>query len=267
MSEALDAVDAKILDLIQHDAGLSVAEIAERVGLSSSPCWRRIKRLEDTGVIQRRVTILDRDLLGLGFEVYCTVKLSLPTRDNLHDYFNGLMWLQFPRAKRRLNLLQAGELARLGGVGAQRGPLRDALTLFDENVALFRGPEVLWQALAHKRWQELFVQERALWAACDILLFGHALLEQLVQPFKSITAHVYRVPEQLPAVGSPDWQAAWDDWLAQDLGESALVPKPYVHLPVLGVPGWWQDNADADFYDDVTVFRPLRRPPPAKFTN
>ncbi|HEX6865807.1 MAG TPA: winged helix-turn-helix transcriptional regulator, partial [Caulobacteraceae bacterium] len=65
LSEQLDAVDAKILDLIQHDAGLSVAEIAERVGLSSSPCWRRIKRLEDSGVIQRRVTILDREKLGL----------------------------------------------------------------------------------------------------------------------------------------------------------------------------------------------------------
>ena len=86
LPEALDAVDAKILDLIQHDAGLSVAEIAERVGLSSSPCWRRIKRLEDSGVIQRRVTILDRDLLGLGFEVYCTVKLSLPTKDNLDAF-------------------------------------------------------------------------------------------------------------------------------------------------------------------------------------
>lgn len=86
LPEALDAVDAKILDLIQHDAGLSVAEIAERVGLSSSPCWRRIKRLEDAGVIQRRVTILDRDLLGLGFEVYCTVKLSLPSRENLDAF-------------------------------------------------------------------------------------------------------------------------------------------------------------------------------------
>ena len=83
MSELLDAVDAKILDLIQHDAGLSVAEIADRVGLSSSPCWRRIKRLEDIGVIQRRVTLLDREKLGLGFEVYATVKLSLPTRENL----------------------------------------------------------------------------------------------------------------------------------------------------------------------------------------
>lgn len=88
MSEALDAVDARILDLIQHDAGLSVAEIAERVGLSSSPCWRRIKRLEDTGVIQRRVTILDGEKLGLDFEVYAEVKLTLPTKENL-DLFDA----------------------------------------------------------------------------------------------------------------------------------------------------------------------------------
>ncbi len=86
MPETLDAVDARILDLIQHDAGLSVAEVAERVGLSSSPCWRRIKRLEDAGVIQRRVTILDREKLGLGFEVYCTAKLSLPTKENLEAF-------------------------------------------------------------------------------------------------------------------------------------------------------------------------------------
>jgi Lrp/AsnC family transcriptional regulator len=86
LSEALDPIDAKILDLIQHDAGMSVAEVAERVGLSSSPCWRRIKRLEDVGVIQRRVTILDRERLGLNFEVYCTVKLSLPSNDNLETF-------------------------------------------------------------------------------------------------------------------------------------------------------------------------------------
>ncbi len=86
MPEVLDAVDAKILDLIQHDAGLSVADIADRVGLSSSPCWRRIKRLEDVGVIQGRVTLLDREKLGLAFEVYAEVKLSLPTKDNLDAF-------------------------------------------------------------------------------------------------------------------------------------------------------------------------------------
>lgn len=86
MSDILDPVDSRILDLIQLDAGLSVAEIAERVGLSSSPCWRRIKRLEDDGILQRRVAILDREKLGLGFEVYCTVKLSLPTKENLDQF-------------------------------------------------------------------------------------------------------------------------------------------------------------------------------------
>jgi DNA-binding Lrp family transcriptional regulator len=86
LPEVLDLVDARILDLIQHDAALSVAEIAERVGLSSSPCWRRIKRLEDVGVIRRRVTLLDREQLGLAFEVYAEVKLSLPTKDNLEAF-------------------------------------------------------------------------------------------------------------------------------------------------------------------------------------
>ncbi len=90
MAETLDAIDAKILDLVQHDAGLSVAEIADRVGLSSSPCWRRIKRLEDAGVIQRRVTLLDREKLGLAFEVFAEVKLALPTKDNLEAFENAV---------------------------------------------------------------------------------------------------------------------------------------------------------------------------------
>jgi Lrp/AsnC family transcriptional regulator len=86
MSDALDPIDLKLLDLLQTDAALSVAELAEKVGLSTSPCWRRIKRLEESGIIQRRVTILDREKLGLGFEVYCTVKLSLATKDNLEAF-------------------------------------------------------------------------------------------------------------------------------------------------------------------------------------
>jgi DNA-binding Lrp family transcriptional regulator len=91
VSEPLDAVGSRILELIQNDASLSVAEIAERVGLSSSPCWRRIKKLEDDGIIQRRVTILDREKLGLTFEVYCTVKLSLPTKQNLETFEQAVM--------------------------------------------------------------------------------------------------------------------------------------------------------------------------------
>lgn len=86
MSEELDPTDAKILDLIQKDAALSVADIAERVGLSSSPCWRRIKRMEETGVIRCRVTLLDTKQLGLNFEVVANVKLALPSKDNLEAF-------------------------------------------------------------------------------------------------------------------------------------------------------------------------------------
>jgi DNA-binding Lrp family transcriptional regulator len=86
MAELLDPIDLKLLDLLQADAGLSVAELAEKVGLSTSPCWRRIKRLEEMGVILRRVTVLDREKLGLNFEVFCTVKLSLATKANLEAF-------------------------------------------------------------------------------------------------------------------------------------------------------------------------------------
>lgn len=83
MTEELDAVDARILDLLQRDASLSIADIAEHVGLSSSPAWRRIERLKKAGVILRQVTLLDQGKLGLTFEVFATVKLQLPTRENL----------------------------------------------------------------------------------------------------------------------------------------------------------------------------------------
>lgn len=86
MADDLDPVDARILDILQQDAGLSVAEVAERVGLSASPCWRRIKRLEDSGLILKRVTLLNAALLGLDFEVYAIVKLSLPSTDNLDAF-------------------------------------------------------------------------------------------------------------------------------------------------------------------------------------
>ncbi len=91
MPYSLDSLDLKILDLVQHDATFPIAEIAARVGLSPSPCWRRIKRLEEEGIIQRRVTLLDRDRLGLGFQVYCTVKLSLPSRENLEIFEKNVM--------------------------------------------------------------------------------------------------------------------------------------------------------------------------------
>jgi len=86
MPGQIDGIDAKILHLIQNNAALSVADIADKVGLSSSPCWRRIKRMEEMGVIQERVTILNRKELGLDFEVFVAVKLALPNREHMEKF-------------------------------------------------------------------------------------------------------------------------------------------------------------------------------------
>jgi len=70
----MDAIDRKILTVLQQDASLSVAEIGSRVGLSSTPCWKRIQRLEGEGVIQRRVAVVDPDKIGLGVTVFVAVE-------------------------------------------------------------------------------------------------------------------------------------------------------------------------------------------------
>jgi Lrp/AsnC family transcriptional regulator len=76
MSERLDAVDLKILSMLQKDASASVAEIGEAVGLSQSPCWRRIQRLEQEGFIRERVAHLDRRKLGFNLEVFVQVRFA-----------------------------------------------------------------------------------------------------------------------------------------------------------------------------------------------
>ena len=66
----MDAIDRKILTVLQEDCSLSVAEIGARVGLSSTPCWKRIQRLEADGVILKRVALVEQDQLGLGVTVF-----------------------------------------------------------------------------------------------------------------------------------------------------------------------------------------------------
>ncbi|MGC1664817.1 MAG: Lrp/AsnC family transcriptional regulator, partial [Bradyrhizobium sp.] len=74
LNRRLDAIDRKILTVLQQDASLSVAEIGDRVGLSSTPCWKRIQRLEADGVILRRVALVDQNKIGLGITVFVSVE-------------------------------------------------------------------------------------------------------------------------------------------------------------------------------------------------
>ena len=80
----MDAIDRKILAVLQGDASLSVAEIGSRVGLSSTPCWKRIQRLEADGVILKRVALVDQDRIGLGISVF----VSVETGDHSQDWLD-----------------------------------------------------------------------------------------------------------------------------------------------------------------------------------
>lgn len=191
---------------------------------------------------------------GEAYEAFVARTDSVPTRDNLHDFFNGLVWLRFPQAKQRLNELQAAEIAR-AGVGPVRGPLRDALTLFDENGAVLAAPPALWEALVAHHWRRLFVDLRPLWRDAVLVVFGHALLEKLVCPRKELTAHVWRADAPL--------EPTLDGWLAAQLAaDRPAGGKPFTPLPVLGIPGWWPENQNFSFYDDSLVFRPAGRQEP-----
>ncbi len=186
---------------------------------------------------------------GVAYESYIFDSDCCPTREGLHDFFNGLAWLLFPQTKRRLNHLHVAQIAQTG-IQPVRGPARDALTVFDENAAFFQGPDALWNALAAKDWHRLFVTLRPLWQEAHLVLFGHALLEKLVYARKPITAHVFRARAATNSI------ADMDAWVAAQLTAEMLATKPFAHLPVLGVPGWWPENADPAFYADTSVFRP-----------
>lgn len=82
----MDELDKKILAELQDDASRSVADIAERVGMSATPCWRRIKKLEKEGVIEKRVALLNRAKVGAGVTVFVTIRAARHTDDWLNNF-------------------------------------------------------------------------------------------------------------------------------------------------------------------------------------
>jgi Lrp/AsnC family transcriptional regulator len=73
-ARTMDTIDRKILMVLQQDVSLSIAEVGNRVGLSSTPCWKRIQKLESEGIIQRRVAVVDQEKIGLGVTVFVSVE-------------------------------------------------------------------------------------------------------------------------------------------------------------------------------------------------
>ena len=248
--------------------------------LEKSSGWRNAvnqqsERQQLKNVTGQPIRFVEQHLLsrGMSYELFIHQTGGVPTRDNLHDFFNALMWLAFPKIKPQLNALQAGEILR-NGIAQSRGVMRDAATLFDENAALLavrnsdQGFKLINALHAHA-WHQLFVEQRAEFMQhCDVWLFGHALMEKLIKPYKAITAHaqVVWVNDEYFS-GTDEQRCEWlDTTIAAELqqcGTEERHPRRFLPLPVLGVPGWWPQQ-DEHFYADSTVFRPAPSPTAAQ---
>lgn len=197
---------------------------------------------------------------GVSYEAFIFEYHQIPTRDGLHDFFNGLCWLSFPKTKLSFNHIHQQQMAQLGTT--QRGRVRDMLTVIDENGFLIECPDELWQALANKQWIKAFMDLRHLWQQSRVMVFGHALLEKLINPYKAITAHAIRIPSQRLDVKdeattyftSKDLKHI-DTYLAEYLSEQTLITKPYIPIQIFGIPGWSSEEQNLAYYQDTSVFR------------
>ena len=175
---------------------------------------------------------------------------------NLHDLFNALAWLAFPRTKALINALHAQEIPRERG---RRGRRRDLLTLLDEGGAIVQCDDAELIALVRGfRWKELFWEERArVQRRMRFRVLGHATLEQALKPWPGIACKAIFVPFDADADADADTDAhAWLAALPADASPELAVP-----LPVFGYPDWLADSRSAEFYDDERYFRPFREKP------
>jgi len=198
---------------------------------------------------------------GYEHRIYTTGQVS--TRPNSwHDLLNAMVWMRYPHIKSAMNRLhyQAGA----GQKSGSRGPLRDALTLFDEcgAVVLSDRKDILG-ALAERRWRDAFLAE-GFDTSVAISVIGHAMLEKFLAPYKSMCANVLFVlaPAEFLA-GTPQQRSLSLDPLVAELitqGDALRNPACLSPLPLAGVPGWWPqpDQNEPGFYRDLDVFRPPR---------
>ena len=169
--------------------------LLEQLGGSGIPPAERLNELLPRGAAsgsgKKLRFVPSADLPGVSYEKHVFETGEVSTReDSWHDLFNALAWCRLPKLKAAMNALHYAHLAEERG--GRRGPQRDALTLLDESGAIVIGSErALLEALSRRDWKRAFVDLRPCWAGdTRAVVCGHALLEKLLAPYKSITAHV-----------------------------------------------------------------------------
>lgn len=190
---------------------------------------------------------------------------------NWHDLLNALVWITFPRSKAALNWRHYRALLEQRAQGAlNRGPVQDAMTLFDEGGVIVASRDArLLRLIERFAWKELFWENRGRVASdMRFYLFGHALYEKALRPFTGITARGILVPVPGDFLDAPlEIQLTRiDETIAARIGDPRQLrsTRELAPVPILGVPGWCTENARAAYYDNVGYFRAGRRSREAK---
>lgn len=197
-----------------------------------------------------------------GYEEHAYRTGEIATRPgNRHDLFNALIWLAFPLTKAVLNRRHYSAMSEFRGKSG-RGPLRDALTQFDECGVIVAGSCAdLWAALCEHRWREVFVERRdQLLQTTRFIVFGHASHDALAAPFVGLCGKGMFVEVDATWLQSPGVAALseLDVRLAALFDTGDFSSRDWQPLPLLGIPGATAENERADYYDDTRQFRPAR---------
>lgn len=191
----------------------------------------------------------------------------VPTRSNWHDFFNGLIWSQFPKTKHYFNSQHIAEIALQGTT--HRTAIRDRLTHFDEcGIILFTTQKEVYTQVHEHQWDDLFVNNGANWhQQTHAVIFGHALWEMLLSPFIGLTAKatVIEVPDETMlrlqfSKNTAEFYATCDDLLCEHIKNNQIIntKKPWLPLPLLGIPQWSRFPQTNSFYSNTQYFMPKK---------
>lgn len=197
-------------------------------------------------------------LRALDYERAIAGRGEIATREgNLHDAFNALAWLRFPRAKAALNAVHV-RFPDAGTANA-RNHARDAATLLDESGLLLGCADAGLAALLRERaWRELFWTRRdEVVRGMHPMVLGHGLAAKLLLPYRALTAHVLLL-DMPPGLAAPAGTAdgALDAMAAEVIADPGFNPDRLTPLPVAALPGWDAESLGGSLFDDLSVFRP-----------
>ncbi len=199
--------------------------------------------------------------------IYLHGEIQTRTR-NWHDFFQLLTWFVFPKTKAVINAIHIPRAkARIEGAGdvGRRSAVENMLSLFDEGgVVIASSDESLLQLIRDFKWKELFWQRRAeLATKLECTTFGHAMYEKGLKPYLGMTANsiLLKVEEGYFQQSRTERLAYIDERLAAifEAGDRYTQPRDLNPFPILGLPGWDEDNGEECYYDNTDYFRPGRR--------